>query len=219
MKKDPLAEIDIVEVARIAASISIPGRSHFAQIREAYHLLKAANEIKIEASRTGLHLWEVITKVEREEERRLNLNTKPRFRRIMQRQPSLAEFLKQLMPKVEKAATRKRRFIEFLGDGNWSREKVEAVIAKYESEGVPSGEADGRSLPFQIWWNGKYTSQKSKAGKTKKGDAAETTPPDVSLKPKADKPPKGKQGRVIRKNDRRKGSRAGSFLKALKKNS
>lgn len=215
MKKDPLAEIDIVEVARIAASIAIPGRSHFAQIREAYHLLKAANEIKIEASRTGLHLWEVITEVEREEERRL-INTKPR---LIERQRSLAEFLKQLMPKVEKAATRKRRFIQFLGDKNLSRERVEAVIAKYESEGVPSDEAYGRSLPFQIWWNGKYTSQKSKAGKTKKGDAAETTPPDVSLKPKADKPPKGKQGRVIRKNDKRKGSRAGSFLKALKKNS
>jgi hypothetical protein len=198
MKKDPLAEIDIVEVARIAASISIPGLSDFARIREAYRLLKRASDVRSEASRAGLPLWEVIT----EEERRLN--AKPVFRG---RTLSLAEFLKQLMPKVEKAATRKRRFIEFLGTGKGDRKSVEAVLAKYESEGVASDEIFRRAVPFQTWWDGEYKSQKSKAGKTKKGDAAETAPPDVLLKLKADKPPKGKQGRVIRKNDKRKGAR------------
>ena len=210
MNQDPLAEIDIVEVARIAASISIPGLSDFARIREAYRLLKRASDVRSEASRAGLPLWEVIT----EEERRLN--AKPVF---IAPQLSLAVVLKKLMGQVNKREIRINRFMEFLVSHTGSREGVEALLAKYESEGVPREEFDKYSFSFRAWWTRHKASLKSKAGKAKKVDAAETPPPDVSLKPKADKPAKGKQGRVIRKNDKRKGSRAGSFLKALKKNS
>ena len=198
MKKDPLAEIDIVEVARIAASISIPELSDFARIREAYRLLKRASDVRSEASRAGLPLWEVIT----EEERRLN--AKPVF---IAPQLSLAVVLKKLMGQVNKREIRINRFMEFLVSHTGSREGVEALLAKYESEGIPRKEFDKYSFSFRAWWTRHKASLKSKAGKAKKVDAAETPPPDVSLKPKADKPAKGKQGRATRKTDKRKGAR------------
>ena len=85
------------------------------------------------------------------------------------------------------------------------------VTQEYEQAGIPWDEFEGFLIAFPKWWERQSSRIKAKARKgkkkTKEGDAAETAPPDVSLNPKADKPAKGKQGRAIRKNDKRKGPR------------
>ena len=71
-------------------------------------------------------------------------------------------------------------------------------LQAWKIEGIPWGEYQALKKYFSDWWKDRVsrTQAAKRKGKTK-----------------------GPQGRVIRKNDKRKGSRAGSFLKALKKNS
>jgi len=71
-------------------------------------------------------------------------------------------------------------------------------LQAWKTEGIPWGEYQDLKRYFSDWWKDRLsrTQAAKRKGKTK-----------------------GNQGRVIRKNDKRKGSKAGSFLKALKKTS
>jgi hypothetical protein len=61
-----------------------------------------------------------------------------------------------------------------------------AVIAKWVKEGVPASFFVLAQREFPDWWEGYKISQKSRAGRT---------------------PPKAKQGRVVKRHDKRKGAR------------
>ena len=82
------------------------------------------------------------------------------------------------------------------------KEAAEKKIREWKIEGIPFHEYLSLKTWLPGWWKDHYS--RTQSGKRKGKTKAE---------------PKGKQGRVIRKNDKRKGSRAGSFLKALKKTS
>jgi hypothetical protein len=75
---------------------------------------------------------------------------------------------------------------------------AEKNVREWKSEGIPFHEYLSLKTWLPAWWKDRLsrTQAAKRKGKTK-----------------------GKQGRVIRKNDKRKGSKAGSFLKALKKTS
>jgi hypothetical protein len=72
---------------------------------------------------------------------------------------------------------------------------------EWKTEGIPWMEYQTLKKYLPEWWKTRLSRLQSakRKGKTKDEN-------------------KGKQGRVVRRNDKRKGSRAGSFLKALKKN-
>ncbi len=71
-----------------------------------------------------------------------------------------------------------------------------AVIAKWVEEGVPASFFILAHREFPDWWEGYKRSQKSRAGRT---------------------PPKAKQGRVVKRYDKRKGTRIDEKLRAEKK--
>jgi len=90
---------------------------------------------------------------------------------------------------------------------------------------MPAHEYSWAKMGYHDWYRKYKSFLRSNAGKSpKKKDSSD--PQSQKHNPKventsaepADKA-KGKQGRVIRKNDKRKGSKAGSFLKAVKKTS
>ena len=205
MNQDPLAEIDIVEVARIAASIATPNLQPIDKIREAYQLLEIADRVRRVSSETGFDLFYVLKNFDKPDATcPLAIELDAVNARIIWEGEGSASFavcLKELMPSVTKTATRKKRFIDFLvssqGEGfgmGLPRKSADLAIVRHEKEGVPFGEFQYYFHTFRLWWGLYKSGVKSKAGQSK-----------------------GNQGRVVRKNDKRKGSRAGSFLKALKK--
>lgn len=205
MNQDPLAEIDILEVARIAASIATPHLQPIDKIREAYQLLEIANHVRSVSSKTGFNWFYILENFDDHDiDSPIKIELDAVNARIMWEGGGSASFavcLRELMPSVTKAATRKKRFMDFLVSANGEglgmgapRKSAAIAIARHEKEGVPFGEFQYYFHAFRLWWGRYKSGVKSKAGQTK-----------------------GKQGRVVRKNDKRKGSRAGSFLKALKK--
>lgn len=106
-----------------------------------------------------------------------------------------------------------------------SRIDAEGRIKKWKAEGIPAGEYSWAKARYHDWYPKYKSFLRSNAGKSpKKKDSPDPKTQkhypevEITFAEPADKA-KGKQGRVTRKNDKRKGSRAGSFLKALKKNS
>ena len=73
-----------------------------------------------------------------------------------------------------------------------------AVIAKWEKEGVPASFFVFAQREFPEWWKDYKLYQKSRAGRT---------------------PPKAKQGRVVKRHDKRKGARGEKKQKKIKNNS
>lgn len=73
---------------------------------------------------------------------------------------------------------------------------AEKIVREWKSEGIPFHEYLSLKTGLPEWWKGQLSRTQSakRKGKTK-----------------------GTQGRVVRTNDKRKGSRAGSILKRLKK--
>jgi hypothetical protein len=201
MNSNPLAEIDILEVARIAASIATPNLQPIDKIREAYQLLEIADRVRRVSSETGFCLSAVLKDLDNPDAiSPLAVELDAINARIIWEGEGLASFavcLKELMPSVTKTAVRKGRFLDFLvspeGEG-LTRQSADLAIARHEKEGVLFGEFQYYFQIFRLWWEFYKNGVKSKAGQSK-----------------------GNQGRVVRKNDKRKGSRAGSFLKALKK--
>jgi hypothetical protein len=240
MNKDPLVEIDIVEIAKIAAAIPTPGLATAERIEQAFQLLSFANKIQQEAGAKNISPLSVLAAL-RDEWNGISVTVTPpeicalmKFGANGETLPiALKDGLKALMPQVDKHSLRIKRFSDYQtspSGGEWgmgmSCSEAARVTQEYEQAGIPWNEFEGLLIAFSRWWERENIRVKAKAkkGKTKpkEGDATEPAPPDVSLTPKADKPAKpakGKQGRVIRKNDKRKGSKAGSFLKALKKTS
>lgn len=242
MNSNPLAEIDIVEIAKIAAAIPTPGLATAERIEQAFQLLSFANKIQQEAGVKNISPLSVLA-AWRDELNGISVTVTPpeicalmKFGANGETLPiALKDGLEALMPQVDKHSLRIKRFSDYQtspSGGEWgmgmSRSEAARVAQEYEQAGIPWDEFEVFLIAFPKWWERENSRVKAKAkkGKTKpkpkEGDAAEPAPPDVSLTPKADKPAKpakGKQGRVIRKNDKRKGSKAGSFLKALKKTS
>jgi hypothetical protein len=109
------------------------------------------------------------------------------------------------------------------GDNPISRIDAEGRIKKWKSEGIPPDEYSWAKLNYHHWYPNYKSHLRSLAGKSpkkknspdpqsqKQYSGVENTFAEPAHKAK------GKQGRVIRKNDKRIGSKAGSFLKALKK--
>lgn len=234
MNKDPLAEIDIVEIAKIAAAIPTPGLSAGEKIEQAFQLLSLAIKTQHEARSKNLSPLSVLA-AWRDELNGISVTVTPpeicalmKFGANGETLPiALKDGLKALMPQVDKHSLRIKRFFDYQTSprgGKWgmgmSCSDAARVAQEYEQAGIPWDEFEVFLIAFPKWWERQSSRIKSeaKAGKkkTKEGDAAETAPPDVSLNPKADKPPKprkapkptkGKQGRAIRKNDKRKGAR------------
>jgi len=234
MNQDPLAEIDIVEIAKIAAAIPTPGLAAGEKIEQAFQLLSLAIEIQHEARSKNLSPLSVLA-ARRDEFNGISVTvTPPEICALMKIGANgetlpiaLKDGLEALIPQVDKHSLRIKRFSDYQtspSGGEWGRgmscSEAARVTQEYEQAGIPWDEFEVFLIAFPRWWKRQSSRIKAKArkGKTKpkEGDAAETAPPDVSLKPKADKPPKtrkapkptkGKQGRAIRKNDKRKGAR------------
>jgi hypothetical protein len=216
-KPNPLAEIDALEVAKIAATIPTQGITPRAKVRQAYRLLDLALNYKALATRENMSPLQLMALQDAgcdiegyEEEDYLE---HPRYKELEGLEKKgrdgnflpmpFAEGLQKLMPEVKKPDIRLDRFLRFLRSDDafgqkWTAELVERNVDEYKQAGIPWGQFQGFYVGFFLWWAGHYsrTQAAKRKGKTK-----------------------GKQGRVIRKNDKRKGSKAGSFLKALKKTS
>ncbi len=205
MKPDPIAQIDIVEVAKIAASIPTPGLGPFDKIREAYQMLAIANQVKSVSARTGFSaFWILDSEFEEVDEpekspEMLELESIESKRGNTNTPIPLADCLRELMPQVAKPAMRSKRFGDYLvapSGGNWgqgmSRPGAAKALERYQREGVPWDEFTAHFHSFRHWWPLQKSNAKAKAGKAKKG-------------------------RPRKKNDKRKGARAGNFLQALKK--
>ncbi len=222
-KTDPLAEIDAIEVAKIAASIPTPGLTPREKVEQAYSLLTLAQSWKALAIRKNMSPlrlmrlqkqgWDIEEYDEEDYLEHPAYKELKAFEKIGTDGAILpmpfAEGLQKLMPRVKKPDIQIDRFIHFLRSDDafgqkWTAELVERQVGEFKQSGIPWGQFQGFYIGFSFWWPDYYS--RTQSGK-RKG------------KTKAEAQPKGKQGRVIRKNDKRKGSRAGSFLKALKKNS
>ena len=224
-----LAEIPIHIVAEIGARLQTTDSDPVESIRMAYTLLDAA-----EAGRISLETEGCATPglsnfaFER-------LKEQARTRIIAQRnadplasktasgdfQPvDFEQALSQVFGRAIKKAQRESRLVDYLSNEtsvgsmleglsvianghpfNFPQTgKIEAqkIVADWKKNGIPPGRYFHLKQALPTWWKDRLsrTQAAKRKGKTK-----------------------GKQGRVIRKNDKRKGSKAGSFLKALKKTS
>ena len=79
--------------------------------------------------------------------------------------------------------------------------KAKKNVQEWKSAGIPFQEYLSLKAWLPAWWKTRLSRLQSAKRKGKTKDET-----------------KGQQGRVVRRNDKRKGSKAGSFLKALKKN-
>jgi hypothetical protein len=68
-------------------------------------------------------------------------------------------------------------------------------LEEYKKSGFPWSDFENFYVGYRIWWEKELKEVKSKARKGKKG----------------------KQGQVLRRNDKRKGARAGNILEKIKK--
>ena len=222
-KPNPLAEVDALEIAKIAAIIPTQGITLRDKVEQAYSLVAWAQTYKDLAIRKNMSPLKLMALQdagcdieEYDEEEHLEHpayeELKP-FEKIGTDGAILpmpfAEGLQKLMPAVKKPDIQIDRFIHFLRSDDafgqkWTAELVERQVGEFKKSGIPWGQFQSFYIGFSFWWPDYYS--RTQSGK-RKG------------KTKAEAQPKGKQGRVIRKNDKRKGSKAGSFLKALKKTS
>jgi len=198
MKKKRLAEIDIVDVAKIAAAIQTPGLSANQKIMEAHELLRLASHWEDEASKEGIPA-PILSYCRRHgmksdaEEHPLYNEVRTQFLKLddelnylpMAYRPGLAAILPQV-----KSGNRESRFVRFLESEN-KGSKVE----EYKKSGFPWDDFENYYVGYRLWWDKEKRGLKSKAGKAKKG----------------------KQGQVLRKNDGRKGARIKNILKKIKK--
>lgn len=186
---DPIAEIDIVEVARIAAAIpsSVPA---FEKIREAYHLLNIAHEVKCNALKRGHRPLRVMKEWEEDLQEVEETPIWAELDSIKQRGADgealtvpLIEGLKAMMPKV-KPAIRKKRFADFLttpmgedyGMGLNSQQAAKK-LAYHEKEPIPWSDFTMFFIAFRKWWPLQKKRSKSKAGKAPKTKPAPTCSP------------------------------------------
>jgi hypothetical protein len=218
--RNPIAEIDFLEVAKIAAMIPTPGLSARKKIQEALVLLNVARKLQDDARERNLCPFSVLKEWDAYDEDIRNGVVEPEdpdehplykdcraFQKIgPDGKPLPLTFqdgLAKMMPQVEKLDLREARFLAYLQDcgskfgRSFSKETAENEIRAWKQQGFQWSPFEYNFVTFRLWWEGQSALIKSKArlGKTK-----------------------GKQGRVVRRNDKRKGSKAGSFLKALKKN-
>jgi hypothetical protein len=108
----------------------------------------------------------------------------------------LSEALAALMPGV-KTTLREKRFTDFLqGDNFWgenlSRTEAKSKMQAYKQDGIPYYDLADFAACYPRWWAIQFKTIKASNRK-------------------------GKQGRVIRRNDKRKGARSGNIIDALKK--
>jgi hypothetical protein len=198
MKKKRLAEIDIVDVAKIAAAIQTPGLSANQKIIEAHELLRLASYWEDEASKEGIPAS--ILSYCRQHGMKSDAVEHPLYDEVR------SQFLKfddefnflpmpyrrglaAILPQV-KSRNREGRFVRFLESEN-KGSKVE----EYKKSGFPWSDFENCYVGYRLWWAKEKIGIKSKAGKAKKG----------------------KQGQVLRKNDGRKGARIENILKKIKK--
>jgi hypothetical protein len=222
-KPNPLAEVDALEIAKIAATIPTQGITIRDRVKQAYSLLHYAQCYKALATRKNMSPLRLMSLQDQgwdlEEYDEEDYLENPAYKELKAFEKigtdgvvlpmPFAEGLQKLMPRVKKTDIRTDRFIQFLMSDdafgqNWTREIVEKKVGEFKQSGIPWGQFEDFYVKFSFWWPDYYSRTQSEKRKGKTKGKAE---------------PKGKQGRVIRKNDKRKGSRAGSFLKALKKTS
>ena len=198
MKKKRLAEIDIVDVAKIAAAIQTPGLSANQKIMEAHELLRMASHWEDEASKEGIPA-PILSYCRRHgmksdaEEHPLYSEVRTQFLKLddelnylpMPYRLGLAAILPQV-----KSVNRESRFFRFLESKN-KGSKVE----EYKKSGFPWDDFENFYVGYRLWWEEELKQVKSKARKGKKG----------------------KQGQVLRRNDKRRGARAGNILEKIKK--
>lgn len=223
-----LAQIPIEVVAGIAAQIHPEGGPPWESVREAYLLLDAAEAARKSLAETGTivrglgmiraqHFKEAILA-----ERKQAAQSDPLVKMAHNGEELPVNFSKAVagfFTKSIKPQSREEKLVLYLSiltstedtlravqdwGGNLSnlpvfpkrgKEGAEKVVAEWKKGGIPVKDYLSLKANFPLWYEMHKRQTKSEAGKA----------------------PKGKQGRVVRRNDKRKGSRAGSFLKALKK--
>jgi hypothetical protein len=102
---------------------------------------------------------------------------------------SYKEGLARILPKV-KPAEREGRLARFLASTG-----KKSKIDEFKNSGFPWDDFENFYVGYRLWWEKELKQVKSKARKGKKG----------------------KQGQVLRRNDKRKGARAGNILEKIKK--
>lgn len=203
MKENPIAELDIVEVAKIAASIQTPGFTAEQKVREAYQILEYAKFVQTHSLSQGVSPSSFIYNRENgidpkdeeefmphplyDEVRLAYLQFDPETDRELP--VSYKEGLARILPKV-KPAERESRFARFLAS---TGEK--SKIDEFKNSGFDWSDFENFYVGYRLWWEEELKQVKSKARKGKKG----------------------KQGQVLRRNDKRKGARAGNILEKIKK--
>jgi hypothetical protein len=147
MKEKQLTEIDIVDVAKIAALIQTPGLSAKDKIKEAYELLRLANYWRMEALREGVAPSILIYCREQrsaanendEEEHPLYDEVRTQFLKFddehnflpMPYRPGLAAILPQV-----KSRNRESRFVRFLESENKGSKVEESLVSGLENNGI-----------------------------------------------------------------------------------
>jgi len=247
MKKPPafnpqvLAEIPIAVVAGIAAQIQTRDNTPTARIREAYALLDAAEAGRKSLLESGSYEagLAAVRCLEATTERIAKDIQERRQDPLIKVSPSGDElpvdFKKALLrffSKTIKPQNRETKLVEYLAGltgiedtlraiqewaGNpatkegqlqaidkWKKApffpkpgkaKAEKLVADWKKNGIPAKEYFSLKSNFPRWYDEAKRKNKSKAGKA----------------------PKGKQGRVVRRNDKRRGSRPQNILRKIKK--
>lgn len=202
MKENPIAEIDFIEVAKIAAAISTPGFTAKQKIKEAYELLGLAKHWQTEALKEGINPSLLIyyreNGIDPEEEEiykphPLHEEARSAYMQIDENcNPLPVDYkvgLARIIPEA-KPAVREARLIRFLKE----RDK-QSKVEEYKKQGFPWSDFENCYVSYRLWWAQVKRGLKSKAGKSKKK----------------------KDGKPLRRNDRRKGARAGNFFEKIKK--
>jgi hypothetical protein len=219
-----LAEIPIHIVAEIGAKLQTADSDPVKSIRTAYALLDAAEAARqsLQASgcvNPGLGHFDEERKIQFDCTQRLAEQKIDPLYQEKDGKPSPISFekaLSSIFGKSIKKTDREKRIKIYL------EENEASVKARYPKLNVPQCLPPSQQL--QKWkteglsWFS-YTLLKYTVPKWWKKKRSHTQAVKRKGKTKGEAEPKGKQGRVIRKNDKRKGSKAGSFLEALKKTS
>lgn len=203
MKENPIAEIDFVEVAKIAAMIQTPDLTPRQKIKEAYDLLSMAKHWQNESLKEGIDpsvlMYYRENRMDPKDEEEFMLH--PLYDEVrvayLQFDPetdtglpvSYKEGLARILPKV-KPAEREGRLARFLASTG-----KKSKIDEFKNSGFPWDDFENFYVGYRLWWEQELKQVKSKARKGKKG----------------------KQGQVLRRNDKRKGARAGNILEKIKK--
>jgi hypothetical protein len=203
MNENPLAEVDFVEVAKIAAMIQTPGFGPRQKIKEAYDLLAIAKFYKTESLKAGIDPSLLIYYKENRIDPKEEEDSKPHplydevRSAYLQFDPetdeelpvSYKEGLARIITKV-KPADRESRFASYLASTG-----KKSKIKEFKNSGFEWSDFENCYVGYRLWWEKELKRIKSKARKGKTG----------------------KQGQVLRRGDKRKGARAGNFFEKIKK--